>query len=163
MYTPSTNNAKEGYNGAIEKKVTLRRRLPIKEFLGSVKKMASERSQQLHDGARKFALKPAITKKSLQSAVILEQKPCKAFKAKKSTDDTKGVSTHVVPSSKCSEKDAKMSHYKEILSRDWKSFDEFIQHRFQLFWIIRIKKNRKLENRKTESSCSCPVFSKEHV
>lgn len=118
--------------------------------------MASERSQQLHDGVRKFALEPAITKKSLQSAVILEQKPCKAFKAKKSTDDTKGVSTHVVPSSKCSEKDAKMSHYKEILSRDWKSFDEFIQHRFQLFWIIRIKKKQKTGKPKNRIKLQLP-------
>lgn len=160
IYTPSTNNAQEGYNGAIKKKVTLRRRLPIKEFLGSMKQMASERSQQLHDGVRKFALEPAITKKLMQSAVMLEQKPCKAFKAKKSADDMEGVSTYVVPSSKCSEENAKMSYYKEILSRDWKSFDEFIQHGFQLFWIIRIKRT---ENWKTESSCSCPVFGKEYI
>lgn len=159
IYTPSTNNAQEGYNGAIKKKITMRRRLPIKEFLGSMKKMPSERSHELHDGVRKFALEPAITKKLMQKAILFEE-TCKAFKAKKSADDSEGVSTYVVPSSKCSEENAKMSYYKEILSRNWKSFDEFIQYGFQLFWIIRIKKTG---DWKIESSCSCPVFGKEYI
>lgn len=99
LYTPSTNNAQEGYNGAIKKKVTLRRRLPMKEFLGSMKQMASDRSSQLFNKVRMVATEPIITKKAMQSAALLEQNSFRAFKAKKVEENN--TETYIVPSSKC--------------------------------------------------------------
>lgn len=46
IYTASTNNGQEGHNAVIKRKITLRRRLPMNEFLRCMAQMARDVSTQ---------------------------------------------------------------------------------------------------------------------
>lgn len=156
-YTPSTNNALEGYNSVIKRKVTLRRRLPLLEFLGSMKQMAAEKSNDLYKQLKIVASEPSLDKKLLQNAALLEQSSFKAFKAKRCAED---LNTYLLPSSSCAAENANEAHWKEIEKRNWKSFDEFIQYGYQKFWVVKLDTTDKW---KIKSSCTCPVFGKQYI
>lgn len=59
-YTPSTNNALESHNAVIKRKITLRRRLPLNQFLLTMKQMTAEVSKQFSSDARILAAEPTI-------------------------------------------------------------------------------------------------------
>lgn len=82
-YCPSTNNAQESYNAIIKKKVTMRKRLPMGQFLACMLKMASGVSLEFHKGDRIVASEPSIDKEIFQRALLMVQNAFKAFKVKR--------------------------------------------------------------------------------
>lgn len=54
-YTPSTNNALESHNAQIKRKVTLRRRLPLNQFLFAMKELTECISLQFSKEEREIA------------------------------------------------------------------------------------------------------------
>lgn len=152
-YTPSTNNALESHNAVIKRTVTLRRRLPLNQFLNCMCTLLADISRQFISGERSIELEPAVKKNLLQEAALLEQNRFKAFKAKASTP------TYIVPSSTCPPELAKVSYYTALTAKSWESFDTFICHGYQLFWIVEISPTAW----KTESRCTCPAFFKQNI
>lgn len=71
MYTPSTNNAQEAVNGVIKKAVTLRKRLPMNQFMMSMANLISELFGELGNGKRVFATAPSIEKEMWQKAILM--------------------------------------------------------------------------------------------
>lgn len=94
-YTPSTNNALESHNAVIKRTVTLKRRLPLNQFLSCMCKLLADISQQFMSGNRSIALEPAVKNTLLQEAALLVRNHFKAFKAKASKP------TYIIPSSTC--------------------------------------------------------------
>lgn len=156
-YTPSTNNGLESHNATIKKKITLRRRLPMNEFLVSMKEMTVEISKSFSEGKRILATEPDIKKKTFEDAMLMVKENFKAFKAKQKTNSN--VSIFSVPSSKCADENATEAYYKTLAKATWDSFDEFIVHGFQQFYIVHFSSN----NWKTESTCTCAAFFKQHI
>lgn len=72
-FTPSTNNALESHNSVIKRKVTLRRRLPLNQFLVAMKEMTEGFSNQFSDGRRTIAKEPNIVRKMMQDAALMCQ------------------------------------------------------------------------------------------
>lgn len=157
LYTPSTNNALESHNGIIKRKVTLRSRLPIHQFLLCMQQMAEDISNQMTSGNRNIETEPIITKQMMEGAAIMKRDDFKAFKAK--TFDNSKENIYTIPSSSCAPKNSTEAYYKQLVQAKWQSFDEFINHGFHQFWIVKISK----EAWTTMSSCTCPVFSKQFM
>ena len=97
-YTPSTNNALESHNAVIKRKVTLRKHLPLNQFLIAMKDMTEDISTQLSKGKRVIEEEPTMTKDMWKKAAEMHQTHLKSFKANGTSDDK---TTYVVPSSKC--------------------------------------------------------------
>lgn len=150
-YTPSTNNSLESHNAVIKRKVTFRKRLPLNQFLLTMKEMTEDISMQLSNEERKIAEEPKIDKETWTKAAKMHIEDFKSFKAKDNRDDLK---TYIVPSSKCKTEDANEKYYKCLVKRQWGSFDEFINFGFQQFWIVQISKS----DWKVASHCTCPSF-----
>lgn len=155
-YTPSTNNALESHNAVIKRLITLRRRLPLNQFLICMKTMTSDISKQFSKGEREIAGEPNISKKIFQAAAMMGE-GFKAFKAKQPANLDAAI--FVIPSSKCTAENANESYYKTLAKTTWKSFDEFIVHGFQQFHIVHFSN----EYWKSKSTCSCPVFFKQNI
>lgn len=155
-YTPSTNNGQESHNATIKKKITLRRRLPLNEFLNCMKQMASDISKQFSKGERVLASEPQISKATFTNAILMVNNNFKAFKAKQ-TDPS--VCIFSVPSSRCEIENANEAYYKMLVKATWDTFDEFIVHGYQQFYIVKFS----LFNWKTQSSCTCAGFFKQHM
>lgn len=153
-YTASTNNAQESHNAVIKRKVTLRRRLPMNQFLVCLRDMTADISKQFAEGERAIATEPIINRKVFEEATLMMTNNFKAFKAKKSSDTEVIFS---VPSSKCV--DPTESYYKTLVKTTWTSFDEFIVHGFQQFYIVKFS----LDKWETESTCTCTYFFKQHM
>lgn len=153
-YTASTNNGQESHNAVIKRKVTLRRRLPMNQFLVCLRDMTADISKQFAEGERAIATEPVINRKVFEEAMLMGNNNFKAFKAKKSSD-TKVIFS--VPSTKCV--DPTESYYKTLVKATWTSFDEFIVHGFQQFYIVKFS----LDKWKTESTCTCTYFFKQHM
>lgn len=79
-----------------------------------------------------------------------------SFKAKTKGN---GRRVYVLPSEKCNEENAKYEHYKALTKRNWLSFDEYVTHGYQMFWTVKLS----CDNWKNMSTCSCPVFFKQHI
>lgn len=72
----------ESHNADIKRKITLRRRLPMNEFLKCMLEMTADASKELQTGERVFAVEPNVTEKVYGAAGLLFQQNFKAFKAK---------------------------------------------------------------------------------
>lgn len=157
MFTPSTNNAQEAVNGVIKRKVTLRRRLPMNQLMTSMAGLISELSKELEDGKRIFAKEPIIQTKMWEQAILMQQNSFKSYKLKPMSSHPDHHS-FTVPSSKCS--NPSVAYYKTLSKQKWKSFDEFIQHGFQQFYLVHVKPT---DGWKRESQCMCTAFMKEYM
>lgn len=155
-YTPSTNNALESHNAVIKRLITLRRRLPMNQFLVCMKNMTADISKQFSKGDRAIASEPNVSKKMFEEAAILGEN-LKAFKAKQAMNSN--VNIFVVPSSKCAAEDANESYYKTLTKMTWKTFDEFIVHGYQQFYIVQFSN----DCWKSKSTCTCPAFFKQNI
>lgn len=153
IYTPSTNNALESHNAVIKRSITMRKRLPLNQFSTCISKLMSEISKQFMSGEREIVSKPAVHKNLMREAALLQQANFKAFKAKSQ------VPTYIVPSSNCPAKFANISYYTTLVAKRWNSFDEFINHGYQLFWIVILSSNAW----DAESNCTCPAFFKNNI
>lgn len=155
-YTPSTNNALESHNAVIKRKITLRRRLPMNEFLTCMLEMTTDASKQLQNGVCKFATEPDVTKQTYEAAAMMIQEKFKAFKAKSPNTN---MAIFSIPSSECAIENANEAYYKTLVTAKWKSFDEFIVHGYQKFYITIIS----FDDWKTKSECTCPQFFKHYI
>lgn len=81
-YTPSTNNGLESHNATIKKRITLRRRLPMNEFLISMKQMTADVSKSFSDLKRELAIEPYIKKQIFENAMLMVKENFQSFKAK---------------------------------------------------------------------------------
>lgn len=156
-YTPSTNNGQESHNATIKKKITLRRRLPMNEFVVCMQEMTAAISKSFSQDKRVLATEPDIKKETYENAMLMMNANFKAFKAKQRT--VSNVLIFSVPSSRCADENANEAFYKTLVKATWDSFDEFIVHGFQQFYIIRFSSTAW----KTESACTCPAFFKQHM
>lgn len=155
-YTPSTNNALESHNATIKRKVTMRRRLPLNQFLLAMKELTECISLQFSRDQRNFATEPIMKKPMINAAAIMYQNRFKCFKAKSSTAD---IPVFLVPSQHCDEANANEGYYRSLVQRQWQSFDEFMTYGFQKFYIV----NMSRASWNSESTCSCVCFFKENI
>lgn len=155
-YTPSTNNALESHNATIKRKITLRKRLPMNQFLSAMNEMTSSISKQFSNDLRIISIEPTIKKEMINNAALMQRAAFKCFKAKSST---KLVSIFLVPSQKCDDHNATEKYYKELVKRNWTSFDEFVRYGFQIFYIVQLSS----VSWNTESKCSCTAFFKQNI
>lgn len=154
-YTPSTNNALESYNSLIKRLITLRRRLPLQEFLNTMKSMAGNISKEFAVKNRVIATEPDITRKIIKAAAAMSNNGFKKFRASTKKDKRP---IYVLPSQKCTELNANEKYYKSLERKEWKTFDEYITYGFQMFWLVKLSR----ENWNTNSSCTCPIFLKDY-
>lgn len=155
-YTPSTNNSLESHNATIKRKITLRRRLPLNQFVVAMKEMTQDISLQFSTGVREMATEPSIKSAVMKNAALMHQNGFKCFKAKSSTIDT---SVCLLPSSKCEENNANEAHYKNLIKRQWNSFDEYVKYGFNQFYIVHLSK----KSWNKESTCTCVSFFKQNM
>lgn len=119
--------------------------------------MISEYSNELSNGTREFAKEPTIPSKMWGEAILMQQNSFISFKLK-SNDSYPDHISHTVPSSKCS--NPNVPFYKELIQKKWKSFDEYIKHGYQQFYLIRVKQT---DAWKRESTCTCTSFMKQYI
>lgn len=155
-YTPSTNNAVESHNAVIKRTVTFRRRLPLKEFLIAMKNMTSGVSKEFADNKRSIVVEPNITRGTMMKAAELN---CNGFVSFKARTKSSGRMMYVLPASKCPEENCNYEYYQMVSKKQWRSFDEFITYGYQVFWLVHFSSN----DWKMKSSCTCPVFFKQHI
>lgn len=115
-YTPSTNNGVESHNANIKRKVTLRKRLPLNQFLDSMKNLTETCSQQFTKNQRQIATVPTIPREMMVNAAFMCQSQFKSFKVRSSTEN---ALVYVVPSQSCEDVDANEGHYKSLVRRTW--------------------------------------------
>lgn len=154
IYTPSTNNALESHNSVIKRKITLRRRLPLNQFLMALEQLTEGYSNQFSNHIRCIETEPDITLKILRSATQMIHQGFKSFKVKGRSSE---ILVHLLPSSKCENGDE--SYYKSLVKRQWNSFDEFIKYGHLQFWLVSIS----TVDWKKKSTCMCPHFLKNHI
>lgn len=154
-YTASTNNGQESHNAVIKRKITLRRRLPINQFLVCMRDMTAEMSQQFSKGERAIAMEPKISKDVYEKAALMLKDNFKAFKAKQPPNSEYLV--YSLPSTLCA--NPTEAYYKTLVKTVWKSFDEFIVHGFQQFYILKFS----ADSYNTKSTCTCTAFFKHHI
>lgn len=152
---PSTNNAVESHNSLIKRKITFRRRLPLIEFLFTMLAMTTEISKQFTSGHRYIALEPNIPRDMVMRAATLENDGFKTFKATKKS----GTVVEVLPSEKCPDENANYKYYQTLVRRKWASFDEYITHGYQMFWVVQFSK----DDWKIKSQCTCPIYFKQRM
>lgn len=75
IYTPSTNNALESHNATIKRKVTLRRRLPLNQFLVAMKELTESISSQFASGQKEIAMEPDVKKNNDGQCCVDAPKP----------------------------------------------------------------------------------------
>lgn len=120
-----------------------------------MKKMVSDVSKSFTQGQRVLQEKPDIKDRMYENAILMVKADFKAFKAKRTTHAN--ISIFTVPSSKC--EDPTESYYKTLVRATWDSFDEYIVHGFQQFYIV----NFSSDAWKTESTCTCADFFKQNM
>lgn len=156
-YTPSHNNAQESHNAVIKRKVTLRRRLPMNQFMACMKDMTADISIQFSKGERALKSEPTIKRNTYEKAAAMLQNDFKAFKAKQAQNTNKTIFS--VPSSRCAFENATPSFYKTLVQKKWNSFDDYIVHGYHQFYIVEIS----TDDWKSESKCQCREFFEEHM
>lgn len=152
---PSTNNGVESHNSTIKRKVTFRRRLPLIEFLNAMLSMTSDISKQFSSGQRFIALEPRIPRDMLMHAALLENDGFKTINATTKS----GTKLEIFPSKRCLEENANNRYYQSLMKRNWASFDEYVTHGYQMFWIVQFIEN----NWKINSKCTCPIYFKQRM
>lgn len=80
----------------------------------------------------------------------------KAFKAKSKEDNT---ITYIVPTSECPAESVNIKYYSTLVAKQWNSFDEFVNHGFQIFWIVMLSS----DSWDIKSTCTCPSFFKQNM
>lgn len=114
----------------------------------------TEISKQYSSGTREIIEKPAVKRSLMLKAALMEQQKYKAFKAKST------LPTYIIPSSNCPAELGTITYYTTLVSKQWTSFDEFINHGFQFFWIAKISP----EEWDSKSTCTCvPFFKDKHI
>lgn len=154
VYTPSTNNALESHNAVIKRTITMRKRLPLNQFLTSITDLMMDISKQYASGTREIINKPSVHKNLMRQAALFEQQKFKAFKAIRTT-----IPTYIIPSSNCPAELGNVAYYSTLVQKSWTTFDEFINHGFQFFWIVQLSSDAW----DSESSCTCPSFFKNNM
>lgn len=149
-YTPSTNNALESHNAVIKRTATMRQRLPLKQFLTCISNLLIDITRQFMSGTRTIENKPSVNKNLLEKAALMQQQNFVAIKAKST------IPTYIIPSSTCPKELANKKHYAALFTTQWSSFDTYINHGYQFFWIAQIS----AESWDTQSTCTCPAFFK---
>lgn len=129
----STNNAVESHNSTIKRKITFRRRLPLIEFLFAMLNMTTDVSKQFTNGQRINALEPNIPRDMVMKAAQLENDGFKAFKVSTKS----GSQVQVLPAEKCLQENASYKYYQSLVKRKWATFDEYITHGYQMFWVVK--------------------------
>lgn len=119
--------------------------------------MTSDVSNDFSKRERSLATEPTIKKDTFEKATQMVMQNFKAFKAK--TPQGSNVEIFSVPSSACEVENAKEAYYKALVRTTWKSFDEFIIHGYQQFYIVSYSPS----NWKTQSTCTCAAFFKQHM
>lgn len=119
--------------------------------------MTADISKSFSQGTRMLATEPSINKQTFEKAMIMVKENFKAFKAKQRAEAE--FSIYSVPSSKCAGENATEAYYKTLVKTTWDSFDEFIVHGFQQFYIVRLSPIAW----KTQSTCTCAMFFKHHM
>lgn len=117
--------------------------------------MTSEISKQFTSGQRFIALEPDIPRDVVMRAAILENDGFTTFKATKKS----GTVVEVLPAAKCPKENSNHKYYQSMQNRKWASFDEYMTHGYQMFWIVQFSK----DNWKIESQCTCPVYFKHRM
>lgn len=155
-YTPSTNNGVESHNANIKRKITLRKRLPLNQFLVAMKTLTGTCSTQFTSGKRFIETDPKIVREVMVDAAFMVQNKFKCFKVKSLE---KNMIVYVVPSqTNCAPADATEEHYKDLVKRQWKSLDEYLTHGFQKFYLVKVSS----QSWKNKSLCSCVYFFKKN-
>lgn len=152
---PSTNNGVEGHNSIIKRKITFRRRLPLLEFLFTMLTMTSDISKQFTNGQRHIALEPIIPRDMIMRAALLVNDGLNTFKASKKSSGE----VEIFAAEKCPIENATAKYYQSLVKRKWASFDEYITHGYQMFWVVQFSKHEW----KINSKCTCPVYFKERM
>lgn len=111
--------------------------------------MTSTISTEFTKRERSLATEPTIKKETHEKATQMVMQNFKAFKAKQS--QSSNVEIYSVPSIACAVENANETYYKTLVRTTWKSFDEFIVHGYQQFYIVKFSP----DNWKTHSSCTC--------
>lgn len=120
-------------------------------------KFISDISKELGDGKWLFAKEPIIEKVMWKEAILLQQNAFTSYKMKPVPSHPNHLS-YIVPSSNCSK--PSIAYYKTLSNQNWDSFDQYIQHGFQQFYVVHVKPN---ESWKRESECTCTSFMKEYI
>lgn len=110
----------------------------MNQFMTCMMKLISEYSIELSNGSRTLAKEPTIPSKVWGEAILMRQNSFKSFKLKSNASYPDHCS-HTIPSSNCSFPDVKF--YKELNQKKWKTFDEYIKHGFQKFYLTRVKQS----------------------
>lgn len=157
-YTPSTNNALESHNSNIKRNWTFRKRLPMNQFFNAMIEMVVAASQKLFSKDQQISTEPTIRREMMLKAIELEVNNFKAFKARKSKETANQDEIVIlVPSDHC--ENPTREYYKQVQKKIWKSFDEYIEHGFLQFYLVKLSRT----NWKTESHCTCPSYFKQHI
>lgn len=127
----------------------------MNQFLNCMKTMTQDISIQFSKAEREIAQEPNIKRDVYESAAKMVMNNFKAFKAKQPNNSD--VLIYSIPSSGCV--DASETYYKTLVKAIWRSFDEFIVHGYQQFYIVKFS----LNSWKTESTCTCAAFFKQHM
>lgn len=157
VYFPSHNNGVESHNSNIKRNWTFRKRLPLNQFFIAMCEMTTAASKKSSSGDRKIAKEPTIKKVMLKKAAELEINNFKFFIARKQKN--KDHTVFLIPSESCKENEATRQFYKNIQKKSWQSFDEYIEHGFNKFYVVSLS----MDNWKTNSQCLCPSFYKQNI
>lgn len=156
-YTPSTNNGCESHNASVKRKITLRKRLPLNQFLVAMQRLTEIVSKQFSSNSRFIEIHPKIEREVMVNAAFMVQNKFHCFKLKIS-DVT--MLAYLVPSqTNCEEINANEKYYKSLVKRRWESFDEFIIHGLHIFYIVRVS----VAAWETKSTCTCVYFFKKNI
>lgn len=94
--------------------------------------MTMEISKQFGSGQRCIAKEPTIPRDMIIRAAMLENEGFTTFKATKKS----GAVVEVLPAEKCPDENSNYKYYQSLVKRKWASFDEYITHGYQMFWIV---------------------------
>lgn len=118
--------------------------------------MTVDISQEFTKNNRIIAIEPTIKDDLIARAALMEKDGFKAFKVKSAIDS---INSYLIPSQYCSSENATEKHYKELVKTKWNTFDEFMSYGYQKFWLTQFS----TADWKTNSTCTCPSFFKEHI
>lgn len=151
IYTPSTNNNLEGYNGVIKRTITFRERLPFGQFVLTVFEMASGLSVEYRKNERVMQELPVISINDWRDAAIWAN-----------DEKRRHISTHnmvfIVPSSKAlnEEWDLTKANVEKLQKTKFRDFDQYVKFGIGFYWTVNLSQTQW----QMFSSCDCPHFLK---
>lgn len=157
---PSTNNGLESINGLIKRQGTLRKRLPLGEFVNCISKLlsgwSSERDPQLPDYKR-FRLEPVITIAAMTDAYNWLKDTSRPSTRQKKINDT--IIKFFVPAKGTRSLDEKdIANYIQLTEKkSWRKFETYRKTKEKL-WVIEYDIINWMQSR-----CNCPMFKKQHI